>query len=94
MHLGSIQTPPKATLSVIALKWEINSKTTKPKASIFGMQHCYVELSVNHTKHSPGAKKGPRSSLATLALQSEKTQKQSFLKSQGLEHLHFMSSYV
>ena len=72
MHLGSIQTPPRATLSVIALKWEINSETTKPKASIFGMQHCYVELSVNHAKHSPGAKKGTRSSLATLALQSEK----------------------
>ena len=75
MHLGSIQTPPRATLSVIALKWEINSETTKPKSSIFGMQHCYVELSVNHTKHSPGAKKGPRSSLATSALQSEKTHK-------------------
>ena len=72
MHLGSIQTPPRATLSVIALKWEINSETTEPKASIFGMQHCYVELSVNHEKHSPGAKKGPRSSLATLALQSGK----------------------
>ena len=75
MHLGSIQTPPRATLSIIALKWEINSETTKPKASIFGMQHCYVELSVNHAKHSPGAKKGPRSSLATLALQSEKKHK-------------------
>ena len=66
MHLGSIQTPPRATLSVIALKWEINSETTKPKASIFGMQHYCVELSVNHAKHTPGAKKGPRSSLATI----------------------------
>ena len=72
MHLGSILTPPRATLSVIVLKWEINSETTKPKALIFDMQHCYVELSVNHAKHSTGAKKGPRSSLATLALQSEK----------------------
>ena len=72
MHLGSIQTPPRTSLSVIALKWEINSETTKPKASIFGMQHCYLELNVNHEKHAPGAKKGPMSSLATLALQSEK----------------------
>ena len=71
MHLGSIQTPPRATLSVIALKWEINSETTKPKASIFGMQHCYVE-------HSPAAKKGPRNSLATFALQSEKNTKAIF----------------
>ena len=60
------------------------------------MQHFYVELSVNHAQHAPGAKKGPRSSLATctLALQSEKTQKQSFLKSQGPDHLHFMCNYV
>ena len=78
MHLGSIQTPPRATLSVIALKWEINSETTKPKASIFGMQHCYVEHSVNHAKHSPGAKKGPRNSFATLALQSGKNTKAIF----------------
>ena len=35
------------------------SETTTAKASIFGMQHCYVKLYINPAKHTPGVRNGP-----------------------------------
>ena len=37
------------------------SETTTAKTSIFGMQHCYVELYINPAKHAPGVRNGPTS---------------------------------
>ena len=53
-----------ASLSAIGLQWKIHEKiffseTTTARASIFGMQHCYVELYINPAKHAPGVRNGP-----------------------------------
>ena len=55
------------------------SETTTAKASIFGMQHCYVELYINPAKHAPRVKNGPTpvGSVAPLDLQLEKHKKKS-----------------
>ena len=53
-----------ASLSAIGLQWKIHEKiffseTTTAEASIFGMQHCYVELYINPAKHAPRVRNGP-----------------------------------
>ena len=34
------------------------TETTRSIASIFSMQHCYVELNINPANHAPGVKNG------------------------------------
>ena len=70
VHMGPA---PGESLSAIGLQWKIHEKiffseTTTAKASIFGMQHCYVELYINPAKHAPGVKNGstPGGSIAPL----------------------------
>ena len=61
---GPYRLTPVALLSAIDLQWKIHeqiffSETTTAKASVFGMQHCYVELYINPAKHAPGVRDGP-----------------------------------
>ena len=52
MPLGSIQATP----------WGRDyffSETTIPKASIFNMQHYYMELNKNSANHAPWVQNGP-----------------------------------
>ena len=66
-HGPGVHTGPAlgALLSAIGLQWKIHEKifcettTAKAKASIFGIQHCYVELYINPAKHAPGVRNGP-----------------------------------
>ena len=58
-----------ASLSAIGLHWKIHEKiflseTTTAEASIFGMQHCYVELYINPAKHAPRVRNGLGSEMA------------------------------
>ena len=57
-----------ASLSAIGLQWKIHEKIfsefTSAKASVFGMQHCYVEFYINPAK--------PLSSLSVYANQETK----------------------
>ena len=55
------------------------SETTTAKASIFGMQYCYVELYINPAKHAPEVSNGPApgGSIAPLDLQLGKHKKSS-----------------
>ena len=52
-----------ASISAKDFQWKIHEKifceTTTAKASIFGIQHCYVELYINPDKHAPGVRNGP-----------------------------------
>ena len=83
-----------ASLSAIGLQWKIHEKiffseTTTAKASIFGIQHCYVELNINPAKHDPRVRNGPipggGGSKAPLDLQLEKHKKSSSPKPYGPE---------
>ena len=86
-----------ASLSAIGLQWKIHeniffSEITIAKTSIFGMQHCYVELYINPAKHPPGV--GPFltpgvCSIAPLDLQLEKYKK-NLLRNHMAQSFHML----
>ena len=53
---GPYRLRPRASLPAIGLQWEIHEKifseTTRPKASVFDMQHCNMELDISPAKHA------------------------------------------
>ena len=59
---GPYRLRPRASLSAIGLQWEIHerifSETARPKASVFCMQHCYIELDISPAKHAHVTKNG------------------------------------
>ena len=84
---GPYRLRPRVSLPAIGLQWEIHehffSETTRPKASVFGMQHCYMELDISPAKHPIGHL------MARIFLQLDKTlKKSSSLKPHGLVHLY------
>ena len=90
-----------ASLSAIGLQWKIHEKifceTTTAKASIFGIQHCYVELYINPAKHADGIRNGPTrgegGSIAPLDLQLENHKKTSSPKPYDPELSYFSLLY-
>ena len=90
-----------ASLSAIGLQLKIHEKTffletTTAKASIFGMQHSYVELYINPAKHAPGVRNGPTLGVNnSLRLTIGKTKKKSSsLKPYGPELLYVVWTNV
>ena len=85
---------------------KIYSETTIPKASVFRMKHCYVELYINPANPAPGIKNVPTPGVNSFhSLQwgkhknnqptMGKTLKQSSsLKPQGPELSYFVCSVV
>ena len=68
------------------------SETTRPKASIFSMQHCYVELYINPANHAPGVKIGPSQGIINFhSLTMVKTLKKNlFLQNHKAQSFHIM----
>ena len=97
---GPYRLRPRASLPAIGFQWEIHEKffseTKRPKASVFGMQHCYMELKINPAKHAHVARNDPISvfiSFHSLIIR-QNIKKSSSQKPHGPEHLYFMCSYV
>ena len=91
---GPYRLCPKASLPAIGLQWEIDEKlfseTTKPKASVFGMQHCYMKLDISSAKHAHVAKNGHIPVVITshnLTIR-QNIKKSSSLKPHGPVHLY------
>ena len=94
VHTGPIL---GASLSAIGLQWKIHEKifceTTTAKASIFGIQHCYVELYIILPSMPLGSEIAPPwggGSIAPLDLQLEKHKKNLLLRNHMAQSFHIL----